>query len=229
MDPNRKEQLVSKYYSLFQHASRIMNYLLPKNKLQAKGVKLSLGFTVIKGLKIHSTGTDNTVIIEDFSQIKDCTVRIYGSHNTIVIGHHAALTGVTFHIEDDHNEIRIGHHTALSSDTHLATIEGTKIQIGDCCLFSSNIHFQTGDSHSVLDQNGKRINPSKDIVIDDHVWIGTNVTCLKNVYVAKDSIVAATSTLTKQYEQANSVIAGVPARITKSGVNWDTRRLPVDP
>ena len=76
MDPNRKEQLVSKYYSLFQHASRILNYLLPKNKLLANGVKLSLGFTVIKGLKIHSTGTDNTVIIEDFSQINNCTVRI---------------------------------------------------------------------------------------------------------------------------------------------------------
>ncbi len=72
---------------------------------------------------------------------------------------------------------------------------------------------------------GERINPSKDIVIEDHVWIGTKVTCLKGVHVSKDSIVAATTTLCKSYDVPNSIIAGVPGKIIKNGVNWSTARI----
>jgi acetyltransferase-like isoleucine patch superfamily enzyme len=58
--------------------------------------------------------------------------------------------------------------------------------------------------------------------------MGTRVTCLKGVYVAENSIVAATSTINKRYEQKNSIIAGVPAKIVKSGINWSAERIPVE-
>ena len=63
------------------------------------------------------------------------------------------------------------------------------------------------------------------VVIEDHVWIGTKVTCLKGVHVAADSVVAATTTLCKQYDEKNAVIAGVPGRVTRTGVNWCHERI----
>jgi len=72
---------------------------------------------------------------------------------------------------------------------------------------------------------GNRINPSKDILIDDHVWIGTKVTCLKGVHVSKDSMVAATTTLCKTYDAPNAIIAGVPGKIIKTGINWTSDRI----
>ena len=127
--------------------------------------------------------------------------------------------------EDSNNEISIGSNTNFCGKAHLAAIEGTKIKIGNRCLFSSDLQFRTGDSHSILNMQGDRINPSKNIIIDDHVWFGAKVTCLKGVHISKDSIVAATTTLCKDYDKSNVIIAGIPGKIIKTDINWSIDRI----
>ena len=116
------------------------------------------------------------------------------------------MNQIELYTEDSNNEIVIGSHTSLCGKAHFEAIEGTKIHIGDNCLFSSDLHFRTGDSHSILNMQGERINKSQDIVIEDHVWVGTKVTCLKGVRVSRDSVVAATTTLCKDYDTPNVII-----------------------
>lgn len=62
-------------------------------------------------------------------------------------------------------------------------------------------------------------------MIEDHVWIGTKVTCLKGVHVSRDTIVAATTTLCKDYATPNVIIGGVPGRIIKTDVSWSDERI----
>lgn len=203
----------------------VYNSLNIKNRLHAKGAKLIYGVSIIRGLKILNHGSNNEIFIGDFSRIKNSKIVIRGNNNKVIIGDYTLLNQIDIYMEDDGNEIRIGEHTALCGKADLATIEGTKIVIGENCLFSSGLHFRTGDSHSLLNELGERINPSEDIIIGDHVWIGTRVTCLKGVHVAKDSVVAATTTLCKHYNEENVVIAGVPGRVVKTGVNWTHERI----
>lgn len=224
----QKEKIFSLFNShpnFFRTCLSIFNRTNLKNKLRAKGCKLSVGMSFINGLKIISHGQDNEIAIGNFVRIKNSTVILHGSHNKICIKDYASLNQVEIYTENPHNEIIIGSNTNLCGATHLAAIEGTKIAIGNDCLFSSDLHFRTGDSHSILNMQGERINPSKDIIIDDHVWIGTKVTCLKGVHVSKDSIVAATTTLCKDYNIPNVIIAGVPGKIIKTDVTWDKERL----
>ena len=82
-------------------------------------------------------------------------------------------------------------------------------------MFSSNIAIVTGDSHSILDNNGKRINPSASISISDHVWVGQKVIITKGVYIAKDCVIGAGAVVTKDIPEY-SVAAGVPAKVVKS-------------
>ena len=220
--------MVSSHYPFFRFSAGIYNHIQPKNKLHVKKCKLSVGVSLFNGLKIINHGTDNEILIGDFVRIKNSTIILRGNHNRISIGDFSYLNGVELYTENSGNAITIGKHTTLSGQAHFAAIEGTKISIGDDCLFSSDLHFRTGDSHSILNAEGKRINPSKDIVIDDHVWIGTKVTCLKGVHVSENSIVAATTTLCKDYDQKNAVIAGVPGKVVKTGVNWCTERISVE-
>jgi len=227
MNKERIIQIVSDHHGLFKFFSSVYNYIYPKNRLRARGVALSVGVTLLNGVKITCDGTDNYIQLGDYVRMKDCSVYIAGNHNRIVIGEYSYFDHTEFYIEDDNNTISIGEHTNLYGRTHLAAIEGTRIQIGSGCLFSSEIHFRTGDSHSMLDMKGNRINPSKDIIIDDRVWIGTKVTCLKGTHVAEGSIVAATTTLCNNYEQKNVAIAGVPGKIIKTGVTWCLERIPV--
>ena len=228
MDNEKIKQMVSSHRGFFRWAAKVYNHLVLGNQLHAKGTKLQYGVAVIKGLKIHASGTDNEIILGDFVRINSCDIYIQGSHNRIVLADFVVLNQVTICMEDDHNAVTIGAHTSLCGKTELSVMEGTKIRIGDGCMFSSNLAFRTGDSHSVLDRQGRRINPSQDIVIGDHVWIGTRVTCLKGVRVPKHCVVAATATLCGQYREENAVIAGVPGRVVKTGISWCVDRLEMD-
>lgn len=228
MDSKKIKQLVMSHRKFFQFATKVYNHLVPKNKLHAKGVTLNCGVVLINGLKIYSNGRDNQIVLGDFVQIRNSTIIIQGSHNRVSLGDFSVLNQVELCMMDDHNEFVVGEHTGLCGKAELAAVEGTKIVIGDRCMFSGLLHFRTGDSHSVVDMNGKRINPSRDIVIGNHVWIGTRVTCLKGVRVPDNCIVEATTTLCGQYQQENTVIAGVPGKVVKTGVNWNAELLPMD-
>lgn len=217
--------LIKKNKNFFARLIHLLNCLNPKNKLLFTKAKLQVGLTRLSGVKIISHGNNNTVIIEDFCKLKNCTIIINGSNNTISIGAHCGLTNVGLFMEDDHNNIRIGENTNIIGYVDMSAIEGTQILIGKECLFSNDLHFRTGDSHSVLDMDGNRINPSEDIIIGNHVWIGTKVTCLKGVQIADDCVVAATTTLCKQYTNPNCLIGGVPGKILKENISWDKARL----
>lgn len=219
------KQFIYSHPKLIQLVLSIYNWMNPKNRLWAKGVKVTVGATLLKGLKIISTGADNEIVFGDFVRIKNCTIIIRGNRNRVTIGDGAILNRVELCMEDSGNEISIGNKTEIYGSAHLAAIEGTKILIGDNCLFSSDLHIRTGDSHSILNMDGKRINNSMDVVIEDHVWIGTKVTCLKGVRVMENSVVAATTTLCKRYGEKNAVIGGVPGRIIRTSVNWSHDRI----
>lgn len=219
--------MVSAHPKLFRLGARVYNHLVLKNRLHARGVRLSYGVALLKGLRIESHGTDNEIVMGDFVRVHDSTIVIHGSHNRIYIGDYALLIRTRLHMEDDGNRISIGEHTGVYGEAELATMEGTNITLGDRCLVAGETCLRTGDSHSVLDLEGKRINPSRDIVIGEHVWLGTRVTCLKGVTVPKNCIVAATTTLCAAYQQENTVIAGVPGKVVKTGVNWDSERIEI--
>lgn len=205
----------------------LLNRLRFSNRLGRK-TDLQMGACLLRGVTVEDGGTDNHIIIEDFVQLRNCQFIFHGSHNTVHIGPRVYGKDAAFFMEDEGNRITLGEHTYICGETVFSAIEGTAIEIGRECLFSGGIQFRTGDSHSVLNLEGKRINPSEDIRIGDHVWVGTKVTCLKGVTVAEDSIVAATATLTGRYETPNSAIGGVPAKILKTGVNWCTQRIPIE-
>lgn len=187
-----------------------------RNKVVAKGL--------LKGCKIVFLGRNNTVEVKSGAILKGCFIHIDGNGNHVVFEENSFAKGADLCTENDNNRIRIGKRTSLCGYVHLAAIEGTSIDIGEDCLFSSEIVFRTGDSHSILDLEENRINPSEDIKIEDHVWIGHRVCVNKGVRIASDNIVGTAAVVTKTFGDSHSVIAGVPAKVVKMGVSWDKER-----
>ena len=190
----------------------------PHNKIQ-----YSKAFLRKTRIKINKD--NNSILIMTGSFLYNCSIAIYGKNNKVIIGKECRLKDVQFHIEDDNNFIFIGNYTTIAGHTHLACIEGTKITIGEDCMFSKDIVFRTGDSHSIIDENRNRINPSKDILIGNHVWIGNKVIVTKGVNINDNSIIGTGSLVTNSFNDSNIVIAGVPARKIKSGINWLRARI----
>lgn len=219
--------LVKKHPKITSLLLSTVNRFIGRNSKIIKGNnnKLLIESALLKNVNIKIIGNHNVVKISKFTRLSNCNIIIIGDNNIINIGEFTINNNVNFNIEDDGNKIYIGEKTALYGEVDLSAIEGTIIQIGRDCLFSSDIDFRTGDSHTILDSDNKRINPSKNIIIGNHVWIGTRSLVLKGSEISNNTIVGAGSLVNKRFDEPNVTIAGMPAQIVKRNTNWLRERI----
>ena len=212
--------------SALAFALAIYNHLPFNNRRRIKGKNNQLVSpgSLLKKNCIRIRGNNNQIVLGNRCTLRHCSIYISGSGNTVQLGDKVAMISGEIHIEDDGNSVIIGSHTSFLGKTHLACIEGTKISIGENCLFSSDVALRTGDSHAITDLSGKRINASEDITLADHVWVGNRAIITKGASAGKDSVVATGAILTSAIAEPNVVIGGVPAKVIKSGINWDINR-----
>lgn len=223
-----KKELAVKYHGAVRMLCGVHNLRnVFRCKMKGQGNQIAAPCALLKKVSIVFQGNNNRVIVEDFSTLKNVSVYISGDNNTVHIGRWCHLIDTELCIEDSGGAITLGEHTWVLGKTHFAAIEGTEIRIGRDCLFSSDIHFRTGDSHSVLDMEGRRTNLSRSIVVGDHVWIGTKVICLKGAQIAPHCVVGAGTLVTGAFQQPHCSLAGVPAKVVKQGIDWSLERIPV--
>jgi len=210
---------ISFLLSIYNHTFGLNKiFINPKNKAE-------IGACLIKKTKFNIKGINNSITIKDFSRLINCSIYINGNNNNIIISERVYLNQAELYIEDSNNKISIGEHTSIHGVTQIATIEGTEINIGKDCMFSSDINLRTGDSHSIIDSRGKRLNLSENIIIGNHVWVGNKVICLKGVNIANNCILASGSVVTKKFSEENIILAGNPAKIIKSKIDWLRERI----
>lgn len=198
------------------------------NKIHLRSAKLNLGNSILYRSKIDCRGKDNSIQIGDECNLKHCIIHIVGNNNKIIIHNYVKINYGEFWIEGDNNTIIVGEKTYIAGKTHLACTEGKSIAIGEDCLFSTDVVVRTGDSHSILDNSGKRINPALSVAIGNHVWIGNRAIICKGTSIPDNCIIGTAAVLTKPFEVSNAVYAGVPAKAIKTNVNWDIKRISID-
>lgn len=108
----------------------------------------------------------------------------------------------------------------FSSNYGLLISCGESISFGANCLLGWNCTFIDGDGHSIFDSEGNRMNPTRRIVIGNHVWISAKASCLKGTRIADNCVVGFNSMCSKEYEDSNCLLAGMPARVCKENINW---------
>lgn len=215
------KKLLKRFYKLYNHLPFNNSYWLRKTKIKNQG-------KILHHCHFNCRGTGNTIVLKKGGFLKNTRFYINGCNNTIIVDERATILHGDLHIEDNGNVIFIGKDTCLSGKIHLACIEGTTITIGMNCLFSSEITIRTGDSHSILDLSGRRINPSKDVMIADHVWVGHHAVINKGVSLPKHTVVGAGAIVTKTFEKENTVLAGIPAKIVTDNIDWCSKRIPLE-
>ncbi len=204
----------------------LLSYYFENNRIKTNGRQNSVVFkhAFLKNSIIVIKGNNNEILIEAGSRFEG-EIKVFGHNNRIVIGKECILRNTKLWIEEDGNNIIIGDYTTIEGNTELACIEGKKITLGVDCMLSSNISIKTGDSHSIIDKDGFRINASKDVIIGDHVWIGANAVILKGATIPSNCIIGINSIVNKQFSKANCVVAGIPASVVRDSVSWKRERI----
>jgi len=220
------KNIIKKHNNIFTITSFIYTHSIGLNNIRGKiHNKVYFNNCFLKKCNIKIRGVNNKVFINNQCALIDCKISIKGNNNTIIIGEKVYAVKCEIYIEDDFSFVEIGKECHISGLTHLACIEGCNIIIGEKCLFSSDVTFRTGDSHSILDLEGIRINPSQNIEIGNHVWIGNKTIITKGVIIPENCIVATGAIVTKKFEEPNVIIGGIPAKIIKRDVNWNESRI----
>lgn len=148
------------------------------------------------------------------------------SRTTISLGDHATLRidgdfeigdGVRIGLEPGAN-LQIGGRQAetvsgITSDTTI--LVRRKVTIGKDFICAWNVFISDSHWHEIQGQRNQ-----EDVVIGDHVWVAHGASVLKGAQIAEGSVVACHSVVTSRGTPSNSLLAGTPARVVKTGVVW---------
>ena len=116
----------------------------------------------------------------------------------------------------DGGTISVENNSRFNVNVHINASCGGKICIGKDCLIGPNVIMRTAN-HSfdridipILAQGHK----CADIIIEDDVWLGSNVVILPGVKVGKGAVIGACSVVTKDIPSM-AIAVGVPAKVIK--------------
>lgn len=109
--------------------------------------------------------------------------------------------------------LTIGDSNYFNRDIRI-DCRGAKVNFGNKILIGPGCSFETGGHSTMLNEKNMRDHTSADILIEDSVWLGANVTVLQGITIGEGAVVAAGAVITKDV-QKYSVVGGVPARIIK--------------
>ncbi len=126
-----------------------------------------------------------------------------------------------FNPNDDftYNTIVVGDDVSIGGGAAFIASE-SKIIIGNKVLFGPNVTIIGGNHNTsvvgryMYDVNEKRPEDDQDVIIEDDVWVGSNVTILKGVILARGCIIGAGSVVTHNIPPY-SIAAGIPAKVRK--------------
>ena len=129
-----------------------------------------------------------------------------------IIGRNVKIKdGVSFGPPGSIHNIEIGNDTFVNVNVRFGT--AGKIIIGSRCSIGPGCSFETVN-HPYDDSLKRRISVVHSIEVGDDVWIGSGVILLPGIHVGAKSILAAGSVVTRDVP-ANSLFAGVPARLVR--------------
>ncbi len=186
-----------------------------ENHVQLPSNIILLGDNAIKFFwKSH----DNSVTIGDNFTAKNLKIHFKGHHNQLIIDDNVTFTGHIL-IAGNNRIVKIGSNTSTKG-VYILSREAD-VTIGQDCLLSREIEIRSSDVHKIYEKGTKKhLNPSKPVIIGNHVWIGAKVLISKGAIIPNDCVIGATSFINKVFTEENTVIAGIPAKVVKHNISW---------
>ena len=118
----------------------------------------------------------------------------------------------------NNEKLNLGDNFAISASTQIFCQKS--ISFGRDIQFSWDCLVMDSDSHRIYIES-EQINTDKEISFGNKIWIGCRCTILKGSVIPDGCVIAATSCVTGKNFEANTIIAGTPAKSIKKISSWE--------
>lgn len=176
-------------------------------------------FFISSGVKLIGPG--DKLSVGKLSKIeRDCIIQTFSIKGIVLgskvtIGEGCMIRPSSYYGGELGEGLSVGNGSAIGVNSYIGCSGfisiGNDVIIGPKLTAIAENHNFSDIDINIKDQGVTRDN----IIIEDDVWIGCNVTILSGVTVGSHSIIAAGSVVTKDIEPY-SIVAGIPGRIIKS-------------
>lgn len=124
-------------------------------------------------------------------------------------------TSVFFGLEN----LSIGNDVSIPRYSHIFCTEapltiGNKVVFGPAPTIVTGNHRIDVVGKFIVDSHDKLPENDKEVVIEDDIWVGANVTILMGVTIGRGSVVAAGAVVNKSCPPY-SIVGGIPAKVLK--------------
>jgi len=180
-------------------------------------------------VKLAFSGSNNTLVVEQGARLGSLTVDFNCDNGRLSIGRSEGVPAFSAAIRVGQDaQVVIGHDVSTTTTVAMSAVEGARLRVGDDVMIASGVQVRCDDGHPIFDvRTGRRVNPARDIVIGDHVWIGLGAMLLGGASLGSGSVVGAGSVVTGRFPN-NCVVAGVPARLVRRDVAWERPHLSLE-
>ncbi|CCZ29873.1 uncharacterized protein BN682_01448 [Proteobacteria bacterium CAG:495] len=187
--------------------------------IDADGKRKNVFF--VEGIDFNFTGRNSKIEIDASCRFSYVSIDV-GDNSFVKIGRNSSIHNLQV-TRMNNARLEIGDGFSCSGCRICLHDEAHNfVTIGQDCMFSYDIVIWPSDGHTLFDINTNEVlnRPKRGIKIGNHVWLGRHSSILKNVDIADNVMVGACSVVNKDIEESNVVVAGTPAKIVKSNVNW---------
>ncbi len=113
--------------------------------------------------------------------------------------------------EDGQGHIDIGDHVLLCPGSRIDS--ASRVVVGAGTMFASNVYVTDADWHDLYNR-AKPIGQTREVVLEENVWLGDSSIVCKGVRIGRDSIIGAGSVVVKDVP-AGVIAAGNPAVVVR--------------
>ena len=162
-------------------------------KIYFKRLMKNLGPRAVLGPGMVVNGAENIYIGDRFACLRNCTLMAF-----------------------DNGLIEFGNRVSFNNNVYINACVRGKIILGNDVSVGPNVVMRASD-HVMKDVNrpiNQQGHTGGDIIIEDDIWIGANVTTVGGIRIGKGAVVAAGAVVTRDVEPY-TVVGGVPAVFIK--------------
>lgn len=197
-----------------------------------RGNSIQVSGTYTGKISIKFRGRNNRVVVAPGARVGRLTGQFDGNDGSLTIGTHHNWPGGKWapagqwHFRlGEQSSIVIGEDVSCTNSCVISAVEGTTVTLGDDCMLAADCQIRADDAHAIYDvRSGTRVNTSRSIVIEDHVWLGVGTMVLGGASIGSGSVTGARAVITKPVPN-NAIAAGNPARIVRRDIAWERPHL----